>query len=68
MNPQAFEALCELTRAAPGSPSMRAARQVLTQGARAVDAAEAQGLSAHAVRKAVARLRAAHALARIAAR
>jgi len=66
MTPQAFEALRTLTRMRE-TPSTQAARLVLTQGARPVDAAPAAGISVQACRNAVQRVRKALQLARVAA-
>lgn len=66
MTPQAFEALRTLTRMRD-TPSTQAARLVLAEGARPVDAAPVAGISVQACRNAVQRVRKALELARVAA-
>lgn len=67
MTPAAFAALLELTRSKPESPSAQAAWFVLGLGWRQADAAHAAGITTQAAGQAVARIRKAHDLARIAA-
>lgn len=63
MRHAAFLALCELTRADPESPSIRAAALVLVYARPHAEAALATGLQPQSVRNAAQRLRRARALA-----
>ena len=64
MAPAEFDALCELLRMRKGSPSREAARCVLVDGERGVDAAFLTGVSKAGVYKATARARKGLQLAR----
>ena len=63
----AFAALLELTRCKPDAPSAHAAWCILGLGWAQADAAHAAGITTQAAGQAAARIRKAHALARIAA-
>lgn len=67
MTPEQFDALAQLLRLQPTSPSREAARLVLVEGVTGVEAARRLGLTQPAVSRAVSSCRRGMELARVAA-